>query len=825
MNKHLAFTALLSLSVAFTQAQSVEEHVIAIGNDPVPVENNHFKQGTNVDPKGVKIDLNNFYLRSAGKPILPVMGEFHYSRYPRAEWEQALLQMKAAGVQIIALYTFWNHHEQEEGKFRFDDNCDVHYFLELCKKHGLQAVVRIGPWAHGEDRNGGYPDWFVKRHLKNGFDRASQNGEIQPEVVTWYAKLGEQFKGLYYKDGGPIIGLQVDNEVHSSGPGSWGYQYLTNLKKLAVDKGMDVPLYVVTGWPGPVVPEDEVLPLWGGYADAPWAQNTKEQPANNLYQFITDRRDKNIGNDVLKYDKGDATVPVYRHPFLTVEMGSGLQDTYLRRVVVDNKDILGMLYTRLGTGANMLGYYVFHGTQHPLSWDGEHSMQESKATIYPYPNDYPLISYDFEAPLGEWGYTQDYYHDLKLLHQFTADYGAKLAPMFSIVPADNPVKADDMDKLRYAVRSKDGAGFVFFNNYVRHYKMADHQQVAFTIKTPKETLRIPQQGGISIKSGAEGLIPFNLNAGDVLIKYATVHPSAIIGDTYFYYTMDGIEPQFKLDNSNIAGISFPNGKVTKQGKFTFLNSIRPGTDCIATITTKNKKTIKLVVFTAADAKYSYVFNIKGTKTLVLTSKQAFYDEVKNELTVRSIDEPEFSVYAYPALQTKNAAAAAKGKDGLFNVYALSIKAATQLKVKFPPVAGQEQLAKYVQSHTETPVRPGYGVHYSDTVQSVTYKLALPAQLPDGVYDELLQLTYTGNTAAIYANKTIIADDYFNGKPMYFSLRRNADKLGKNEFLMQITPVLNKPNIYFEPDVAAGLKASNETKLTNVTAKPVYQVVL
>ncbi len=85
-----------------------------------------------------------------GKPILPIMGEFHYSRYPLAEWEQSLLQMKAAGIQIIAFYSFWIHHEEEEGKFRFDGNRDVRYFLQLCAKHHLSALVRIGHGCMGK---------------------------------------------------------------------------------------------------------------------------------------------------------------------------------------------------------------------------------------------------------------------------------------------------------------------------------------------------------------------------------------------------------------------------------------------------------------------------------------------------------------------------------------------------------------------------------------------------------------------------------------------------------------------------------------------------
>jgi hypothetical protein len=803
---------------------AIEDHQVVLGADPAYIENNHFKQGTNVDPKGVKLDLNNYFLRRGGKPILPIMGEFHYSRYPRAEWEQSLLQMKAAGIQIIALYNFWNQHEEQEGKFRFDDNRDVRYFLQLCAKHGLWAIVRIGPWAHGEARNGGFPDWYVKKRLKSGTDRSSTNGSIQPEVAAWYAELAKQYKGLYYKDGGPIIGLQVDNEVRSTGPQSSGYQYLAALKALAVKDGIDVPYYVVTGWPGPIVPEDEVMPLWGGYAAAPWTQNTRELPANSIYMFITDRRDKNIGNDLIKYGNEADTKPIYRHPFLNVELGSGIEPTYLRRPVLNTPDIMGLVYTRLGTGANMLGYYVFHGTQHPLSWDGQSSTQESKSSIYPYPNDYALISYDFEAPLSEWGYIRDYYHDLKLLHQFVTGYAEKLAPMFSTIPADNPTKADDFQKLRYAVRNKGNSGFVFFNNYVRHFPMADHKQVAFTIKTPTETIRIPEKGGVDINNGAYGAFPFNDNAGGVLIKYATVHPAAVVGNTYFYYAIDGITPEIKLASGGIKNISMMDGAVGPAGNFIYLRKLKPGKTCVADITTYQNKKVKLVILSHDEAKYSYVFDIKGTKTLLLTSNQAFYDELKDSLTIRSVGEPSFTFYTYPAMRTKSSNVKKGVLSGIFTSYKVNLKPAATLDIPFQQMSDDSRFNKYIAATPATPAKPAYTVNYVDTLPYKAYRLNLPKKLPANVYDELASFNYYGNTAALYANGKVIADNYYLGLPMDFSLRRHQDKLASGQFILQISPLLSKADIYFEPGTYLEFKNTNADGLRSISVKPVYQVV-
>ena len=41
----------------------------------------HLKMGGK-NPQGGEINANNMYLTFDGKPFLPVMGEFHFSRYP-----------------------------------------------------------------------------------------------------------------------------------------------------------------------------------------------------------------------------------------------------------------------------------------------------------------------------------------------------------------------------------------------------------------------------------------------------------------------------------------------------------------------------------------------------------------------------------------------------------------------------------------------------------------------------------------------------------------------------------------------------------------------
>ena len=61
-----------------------------------------------------------------GVPWFPVMGDSIYSRYPESGWEEELLKMKAAGIQIVSTYVFWIHQEEIEGQFDWTGQRDLH---------------------------------------------------------------------------------------------------------------------------------------------------------------------------------------------------------------------------------------------------------------------------------------------------------------------------------------------------------------------------------------------------------------------------------------------------------------------------------------------------------------------------------------------------------------------------------------------------------------------------------------------------------------------------------------------------------------------------
>ena len=113
-----------------------------------------------VSESGRTLSFTNESMVLNGQPFFAVSGEVHYSRVSPDQWEDTVKKMKAGGVDIAATYVIWNVHEELHGRFRWDGCRDLKRFLKICKDNGMMVILRIGPFSHGEMRNGGLPDWL-----------------------------------------------------------------------------------------------------------------------------------------------------------------------------------------------------------------------------------------------------------------------------------------------------------------------------------------------------------------------------------------------------------------------------------------------------------------------------------------------------------------------------------------------------------------------------------------------------------------------------------------------------------------------------------------
>ena len=492
-------------------------------------------------------NFDNISLLRNGERWFPVMGEIHFSRYPKQFWHESLLKMKAGGVDIVSTYVFWIHHEEIEGEYDFTGSRDLRTFVKTCKEVGIKLWLRIGPWAHGEARNGGFPDWL----LKKDFEPRTNDKKYFSLVEKWYRKIYEKVEGYFYSEENkenPIIGIQIENEYgHVGGlTNELGEIHMEKLTQMAKDIGFIVPFYTATGWGGAWT--GGLIPVMGGYCDAPWDSRTTEIEPSGNYIFTYERNDHNIGSD---HGIGEGTTFDYsKFPYLTAELGGGLQMTKHRRTIPSPKDIGAMSLVKLGSGVNLLGYYMYHGGTNP---DGKlTSLQESTETGYP--NDVPEKSYDFHAPVREYGQIAPVFREIKLLTLFVNEFGTELCYLPAVIPDDNPLKPDNTIGLRYSYRTDGKKGYVFINNYVRHQNMSEHKEVE--IPLPDKSGNLPP---ITIHSGEYLFLPFNMEFGNVTINSAYCSPLCILKDgtvvfyasefskrkkEFFQFTSNNINPKY-----------------------------------------------------------------------------------------------------------------------------------------------------------------------------------------------------------------------------------------------------------------------------------------
>lgn len=512
-----------------------------------PLLINHLNMGGK-NPKGEEINVTSRYFTRNGKPWIGVMGEFHFSRYSRENWHRELAKMKAGGITIVSTYLFWIYHEEIEGKMDFGGDNDIRAFIEECKDVGLDVVIRIGPWAHGECRNGAFPDWLLKKDYK----LRDNNEEYLAVVKKWYQSIYNEVKGLFYKDGGNIIAVQIENEFVDNA------EHLAKLKEIAVECGFIAPIYTVTGWnsaSGAKIPVDEVVPVFGGYCEAPWENHMNRLSPSPHYFFNRMRNDSAIGTDLIAKTQSDGwQLPYERYPFATCELGGGIEVTHHRRPIIKPMDIYAVSLVKLGDGNNLVGYYMYHGGTNKI---GELStFNETKATGYP--NDYPILSYDFQAPLSEYGEVREQYGLLNMLHMFVNDFGEEFAPMIAVDSA-NSVAADDTNSLRYGMRTDGKRGFVFVNHYQRLTELADIENAVISA----ENVEFPP---IDVKGEVSFFMPFNMKMGDSVLEYATAQPLCKCGETYFFAEIPNIKAEYKFSkgSANIVTVPFENAKYMRK---------------------------------------------------------------------------------------------------------------------------------------------------------------------------------------------------------------------------------------------------------------------
>lgn len=467
---------------------------------------------------GRGITVTDRALLHDGAPVVPVSGEIHFSRLPRERWDERLRQMRASGVTLASAYVLWLHHSPERGVAHFDGARDVGAFIDACAAAGLDVVLRIGPWAHGEARNGGFPDWVQAADVEH----RSDDPRYLELVAQWFAQLAANLDGRA-RPGGPVIAIQLENELYDRP------EHLVTLKRMARDAGMSAPLWTATAWGAAELPLGEVMPLFGGYGDGFWADPEDDwDPSFRAHYFPSHTwDDPGVGADVRAAQGfAEASSPASDRislggfPPATCELGGGMATAYHRRPVLSGRDVAALAHGKIGNGSAWQGYYMYVGGRNPAA-----GMQETQATGYP--NDMTEFSYDFHAPIGQSGDLHESSTLLRTQHAFLAAFGDRLGGMTSSLPDVLASGLDDTATLRWALRSDGSEGFCIITHHQPHVPVQRVPQVQLRVELDDETLVLPQTP-IDIPPGTLARWPVNLRIGDARLRWATASALTVL---------------------------------------------------------------------------------------------------------------------------------------------------------------------------------------------------------------------------------------------------------------------------------------------------------
>jgi len=358
--------------------------LFASGQQDLPTVYEYFAEGGY--NTGLVADKNGFSLN--GKPLRIISGAIHYWRVHPSKWRDSLRKLRATGANTVETYVAWNLHEPQRDIYDFGDgNNDLSEFLnlkkyiQLAQEEDLLVLLRPGPYICSEFEFGGFPSWLLQdRNLR-------LRGYYPPaldRVKIYFEKMFTQVYDLQFVRGGPIIGIQIENEYGYFDKTDKTYlQYLVDLYK---SSGFNrTLLYTSDGaWPGTsgTLPDQLLMTL-----------NFQGDAEGNIDTLLRNQPDK---------------------PVMAMEFWTGWYDAWFE----ENHHTWRPewfhleLETILGKYNGSVNFYMFQGGTNFAFTSGGGVAETGKHGAV-------VTSYDYDAPLTEAGdYTEKYEMVVELAEKY-----------------------------------------------------------------------------------------------------------------------------------------------------------------------------------------------------------------------------------------------------------------------------------------------------------------------------------------------------------------------------------------------------------------------
>lgn len=318
-----------------------------------------------------------FYVN--GKPLQIISGSIHYFRVVPEYWRDRLEKLKNMGCNTVETYIPWNFHEPVKGQFLWENDHDFTKFFQIAQELDLYIIVRPSPFICAEWEFGGLPAWLFK---ESGMKLRCSYEPYLNHVKDYYEQLIPRLLPYQIDNGGKIIMMQIENEYGYFGNDKNYLQYLNDLMRKL---GVTVPFVT---------------------SDGPWGAAFKTGQVEGALPT------GNFGSGFKKQFAVMKTQIDGEKPLMCMEFWAGWFDawgnkTKMRSILKLNK---ADLEYALQNGYNV-NFYMFHGGTNFGFMNGSNYYGK----LCP-----DTTSYDYDAPLSEYGYeTKKYWEFKKIIEKYT----------------------------------------------------------------------------------------------------------------------------------------------------------------------------------------------------------------------------------------------------------------------------------------------------------------------------------------------------------------------------------------------------------------------
>jgi glycosyl hydrolase family 35/beta-galactosidase-like protein len=482
------------------------------------------------DDIGFSLDNSKLFIYS---------GEMHHYRVHPKLWKDRFIRMKRAFLNCTGAYFYWGAIEPREGEFNFNDYCDLEQYFKIAAEVGLFTIPRPGGYICAETENGGHPLWLSKKcNLFRSFDPAYISA-----TENYYREINQIMK-KFDIDNGTIaktnIMYQVENEMFSRFVDGGNANYHLKLRDIVLQQyGDSVP--IVTN-------------------------ENKDSRGTLVYDTIDHypnawdtTRNISIVKNMLK------TQPNFPAFGMEIEggwfsaFGKGNEDLgYSYRGHFPSEWTEFLVKQLIGAGMGGINYYMYHGG---TNW----GYLGSK---------YMTTTYDYGAPISEWGGLSDRYYVTKLIGGFLHSFGNLLSDM----RPDEEFVMGTMDEITgnnpeiYSlVRSKERSAFIFLYN-----ESQIDRQYHIVLNNPdvNEAMLEPLQK-VGLPGRTSKIIPFQIPINPhVEITFSTLEPylHCKISDSRDVILFHGIsgESYHGLFNINGVGHTLTGNVQSEEDQFWYL---------------------------------------------------------------------------------------------------------------------------------------------------------------------------------------------------------------------------------------------------------------